>query len=155
MKKIFFYLLFFIYSYSYSQEGCKLKFTYKADSILFKNNFLQLKVENTGKQKIKIFKKLSVANFQIHNIEKYNDEKKQFEKINYSGKDIQILPKEKDFINLRKNKSHIYLLNIQDLIYHGRKYIGSGKYRFTILFEYIDLSACNFSTDFLYYNFEK
>ena len=155
MRKIFFYLFFFIYNYSYSQEDCKLKFTYKVDSILSKNEFLQLKVENIGERKIKIFKKLSVSNFQIYNIEKYNDEKKQFEKINYSGKDIQILPRKGDFINLRKNKTHLYFLNIEDLIYHGRKYIGNGKYRFTIFFEFIDMNSCNFSTDFLYYNFKK
>lgn len=154
MKKIFFLLLSFISAYSYSQYNCKLKFTYKPDSILTKNDFFQLKVENIGNQKIRIFKKLSVANFQIYSIEKRNKETNIFEKINYSGKDIQLLFKKKNFFNLKANKSHVYFLSVDDLIYHARKYIDKGEYRFTIFFEYLDANSCTFSTGFLYYNFE-
>ncbi len=153
-KTILFFIFFILNSLYYSQSGnnCNLEFSYTSDSIVSKQNDFLLEVKNTGDHSLKIFKHLSVANFQIFDIQKYNSETKRFEDIGYKMKDIQFLPNmRRDFFALKKNRFHVFKIKVEDLIYHARNRIDNGYYRFRIFFEYIDAGSCSFSTNYLYY----
>ncbi len=120
-----------------------------SDTIFEKS--INFTITNKSSKKINIFKKINTFDYQIVDLEYYNQNENRFNKIAIPSKDIQYLPDFKnDFIKLRNNKKYTYEIKIEDIT--NQIGLKNQKIRFKLSFQAIGLGGCNFITDYLYYN---
>lgn len=147
MKKFIFILILSV-NFFYSQK-CQLDYNIKSDGI---NDSIKILVKNNDSKSLKIPKRISSVFFQLKEIEKLDNETNIFVKQKAGSKDINCTFCHKKIINLKSQKSHMYILtksNILELNNINEK----GLYRFKVYADIIDFPlGCNaFESEWMSY----
>lgn len=160
MKKIILLLLLLMGFSVFAQENCQFSVIINSDK-LKETGMFQLTIKNTGDISFKVPKEINLCNIQLNDLEYFNENTNQYEKMYRAKKDIDCFSYRDKSKMLKPQKSYKYNVNIKsdfEVIQANNFFdtFNDRKYRFKISFYLDSYDRCGDSndlfTDWIYKN---